>query len=87
MGVEDPARPGKWLRVMAASQIVLIVFPSLDAQGKKAYGNRGLLFNGRVGDRVIIKRSATPFCDAARALLDEGAMPDTPRQGDQPFAG
>ncbi len=54
--------------------IVLIVSPSLNVDGKKAYSTRGQLFDGAVDGRCIVKRSTTPFCDAARALLAEGIM-------------
>jgi hypothetical protein len=55
--------------------LVLIVSPSLTPEGGKAYSTRGLLFDGRVGDRFVVKRSTTPFCDAARVLLAEGVRP------------
>jgi hypothetical protein len=55
--------------------IVLIVSPSLNGDGRKAYSTRGQLFDGMVDGRSIVKRSTTPFCDAARALLAEGVDP------------
>jgi hypothetical protein len=58
------------------TEIVLTVSPSLDADGRKACSTRGSLFDGRIGERQIIKRSTTPFCDCARMLAAEGAMPD-----------
>ena len=57
--------------------IILIVTPSLQPDGRKAYNNRGQLFDGRVDGRIIVKRSPTPFCDAARVLLAEGCDPAT----------
>jgi hypothetical protein len=45
--------------------IVLVVSPSLNVDGRKAYSTRGQLFDGKVDRRVIVKRSTTPFCDAA----------------------
>jgi hypothetical protein len=30
------------------------------------------LFDGAIDGRSIVKRSTTPFCDAARVLLAEG---------------
>jgi hypothetical protein len=57
--------------------IVLVVSPSLNSDGRKAYSTRGQLFDGRVDGRRIVKRSTTPFCDAARALLAEGVRPET----------
>jgi hypothetical protein len=61
-----------------ATTIVLVVSPSLKPDGGKAYSTRGQLFDGRVGAQSIVKRSATPFCAAARALLAEGIDPTTP---------
>jgi hypothetical protein len=63
--------------IWPAESIVLVVTPSLDQHGKKAYSSRGQLFDGAVDDHQIVKRSVTPFCDAARALLDDGIEPDT----------
>jgi hypothetical protein len=59
-----------------STPVVLVVSPSLNAEGRKAYSTRGQLFDGRVGDRVLVKRSTTPFCDAARVLLAEGVRPE-----------
>jgi hypothetical protein len=56
--------------------IVLTVSPSLNAEGRKAYSTRGQLFDGAVDGRTVVKRSVTPFCDAARVLLAEGIKPD-----------
>jgi hypothetical protein len=42
------------------------------------YTTRGPAFNGRVGGTTIIARSTTPFLDAARTLLAQGAAPDAP---------
>jgi hypothetical protein len=52
--------------------IILTGPPSLKPDGGKAYSTRGQLFDGRVGDRFVVKRSTTPFCDAARVLLADG---------------
>jgi hypothetical protein len=60
-----------------ATTIVLVVSPSLKPDGGKAHSTRGQLFDGRVGAQSIVKRSATPFCAAARALLAEGIDPTT----------
>ena len=62
---------------MTITTLVLIVSPSLNADGRKAYSARGQLFDGRVDSRSIVKRSTTPFCTAARALLAEGTDPAT----------
>jgi hypothetical protein len=59
-----------------ATALVLVVSPSLNADGRKAYSTRGQLFDGKVDGRSIVKRSITPFCAAARVLL-EGADPAT----------
>jgi hypothetical protein len=56
--------------------IVLVVSPSLNVDGRKAYGTRGQLFDGSVDGRCIVKRSTTPFCDAARVLLAEDVRPE-----------
>jgi hypothetical protein len=60
-----------------ATTIVLVVSPSLNADGRNAYSSRGQLFDGKVDGRFVVKRSTTPFCDAARVLLAEGANPAT----------
>ena len=57
--------------------VVLVVSPSLNAEGRKAYSTRGQLFDGKVDGRCIVERSTTPFCDGARVLLAEGADPAT----------
>ncbi len=62
---------------MMTTSVILIVSPSLNADGQKAYSTRGPLFDAMVDGRPIATRSTTPFCDAARALLDEGADPTT----------
>jgi hypothetical protein len=54
-----------------------VVSTSLNAEGKKAYSTRGQLFDGWVDGRFLVKRSTTPLCDAARALLAEGVDPAT----------
>ena len=56
-----------------AATIVLVVFPSPG----KIYNIRGQLFDGKVEGRRIVRRSTTPFCDAARILLAEGIDPAT----------
>jgi hypothetical protein len=60
-----------------STPVVLVVSPSLNAEGRKAYSTRGQLFDGKVDGRWIAKRSTTPFCDAARVLLAEGVRPET----------
>ncbi len=66
------------MTIWPAKTIVLTVVPSLNSDGAKAYGNRGMLFDGVVDGRRLVKRSATPFCDTARILLAEGIKPSTP---------
>jgi hypothetical protein len=61
--------------ISSATTIVLVVSPSLKPDGAKAYSTRGQLFDGKVDGHSVVKRSTTPFCDAARALIDEGADP------------
>jgi hypothetical protein len=56
--------------------IVLVVSPSLNVDGRKAYSTRGQLFDGKVDGRSVVERSTTPFCDAARVLLAEGVRPE-----------
>ena len=60
-----------------ATTIVLVVSPSLNIDGRKAYSTRGQLFGGKVDGRFVAERSTTPFCDAARVLFAEGIKPDT----------
>jgi len=55
-----------------ATTIVLVISPSLNADGRKAYSTRGQLFDGKVDGRCIVERSTTPLCDAARVVLAEG---------------
>src|SRR5258706_8864851 len=62
---------------MIITTAVLIVSPSLNADGRKAYSTRGQLFDGSVDGRSVVKRSTTPFCDAVRVLLAEGVRPET----------
>jgi len=62
---------------MTTTTIVLVVSPSLNVDGRKVYSTRGQLFDGRVDHRIIVKRSTTPFCDAARVLLAHGVRPET----------
>jgi hypothetical protein len=59
-----------------ATTIVLTVSPSLNGDGRKAYSTRGQLFDGKIDGRFVVKRSTTPFCDAARVLLAEGVRPE-----------
>jgi hypothetical protein len=49
-----------------ATTIVPVISPSLNADGRKAYSTRGQLFDGAIEGRSFVKRSTTPFCDAAR---------------------
>jgi hypothetical protein len=55
--------------------IVIVVSPSINAEGRRAYSGRGQLFDGRVDNKIIVKRSSTPFCDGARVLLAEACDP------------
>jgi hypothetical protein len=52
--------------------ITIIVSPSLGDDGRKAHGARGQFFDACLGDRVLVTRPMTPFCDSARVLLAEG---------------
>jgi hypothetical protein len=65
------------MTICPATTIVLVVSPSINADGGKAYSTRGQLFDGSVDGRRIVKRSTVPFCDAARALLSDGIKPET----------
>jgi hypothetical protein len=65
------------MMIWPATTIVLTVSPSLNGDGRKVYSTRGQLFDGKVDGRTVVKRSTTPFCDAARVLLAEGIKPDT----------
>jgi hypothetical protein len=57
------------MMIWPATIIVLVLLPSLNADGQKAYSTRGQQCDGKVDGRRIVKRSTTPFCDAARVLL------------------
>ena len=57
--------------------VVVVVSPSLNADGRKAYSTRGQLFDDKADGRTVVKRSTTPFCAAARVLLAEGIDPAT----------
>jgi hypothetical protein len=63
--------------IWPATTITLVVSPSLNAEGRKAYSTRGPLFDGKVDGRCIVERSTTPLCDAARVLFAEGVDPGT----------
>jgi hypothetical protein len=65
------------MMIAPAATIVLVVSPSLNVDGRKAYSTRGQLFDGKVDGRIVVKRSTTPFCAAARVLLAEGVDPAT----------
>jgi hypothetical protein len=60
-----------------SATVTVIVSPSLDADGRRAYGSRGPLFDAAVDARNIVTRSATPMLDAARVLAGEGMDPAT----------
>jgi hypothetical protein len=62
---------------MTTTSFTLIVSPSLNTVGRKAYSTRGQPFDAMVDGRPIVTRSRTPFCDAARALLANDADPAT----------
>jgi hypothetical protein len=51
--------------------------PSLNANGRKAYYTLGQPFDGKINGRRIVKRSTTPFCDAARSCSPGGVRPET----------
>jgi len=68
-------RPG--VRNPTGVPIIIVVSPSIDAEGRRAHSGRGQLFDGRVDGRIIVERSPTPFCDGARVLLAEGCDPAT----------
>jgi hypothetical protein len=42
-----------------------------------SYGSRGPLFEGRIGDRLIVHSTTQPLLDASRVLLAEGIDPQT----------
>jgi hypothetical protein len=54
----------------------LVFSPSLNVDGRKPHSTRGQLFDRKLDGRFVVKRSTTPFCDAARALLAEGVRPE-----------
>ena len=62
---------------ITTTPVVLVVSPSLNIDGRKAYSTRGQLFDGKVDGRCFVERSTTPFCDGARVLLVGGVDPAT----------
>lgn len=58
--------------------VVIVVSPSRNPDGHKAYSNRGQLFDGAVDGRVIVTRTTQPFVDGCRTLATEGLDPTTP---------
>jgi hypothetical protein len=46
----------------------LVIWPSVNSRGESLPGR----FDGRIGERVTCRQTATPFCTSARALLDQG---------------
>jgi hypothetical protein len=52
--------------------MIIVVSPSINAEGRRAHSGRGQLFDGRVDGRIIVERSPTPICEGARVLLAEG---------------
>jgi hypothetical protein len=75
--VQVPLPPSPAHASTAATAVVLIVTPSRNQNGTRAYTKRGPLFDCKVDGRTIITRSTTPFCKAARVLLAEGAASTT----------
>jgi hypothetical protein len=65
------------MTIWPATTITLVVSPSMNPDGGKAYSTRGQLFDGAIDGRGIVKRSSTPFFAAARVLLAEGVDPAT----------
>jgi hypothetical protein len=45
------------MMILPATIIVLVLLPSLNADGQKAYSTRGQQFDGKVDGRRIVKRS------------------------------
>jgi hypothetical protein len=60
---------------MSTEPVVLIVSPSIGADGRKAYSTRGQLFDGKVDGQVVVERSTQPFLDGARRLIKLGYDP------------
>lgn len=50
----------------------MIVSPSRNSDGRKAYSARGQLFDGRVDGVLVVGRSTQPFLDGAREMLARG---------------
>jgi hypothetical protein len=57
--------------------IIVIAKPSRRDDGSKACSTRGQLFDGHVGDRLVVSRSTQPLLDACRVLTGEGVDPST----------
>lgn len=58
--------------------LIMIVIPSRNPNGSRAYSNRGPLFDGAIDGRIVVCRSTQPLLDGCRALLAEGVDPTTP---------
>jgi hypothetical protein len=56
----------------ADSPIVLVAVPCFDAERVRACGRRGLLFDAKIGERVLVHRTIQPLLDACRVLIAEG---------------
>jgi hypothetical protein len=58
--------------------LTLTVTPSRNPDGRRAYSNRGQLFDAAIDDTIVVRRSTQPFLDGCRTLIAAGADPDTP---------
>jgi hypothetical protein len=54
---------------------VILVSPSNETDGCRAYSTRGPLFDATVSGRLIVSRSTQPLLDGCRVLLAEGIEP------------
>jgi hypothetical protein len=65
--LKDRSRPAP-PRPPTTQTHVIIASPSIGSSGKPVPGK----FDARIDERVLAEQSRTPFCDAARALLEDG---------------
>jgi hypothetical protein len=75
----DPMSSALHQNPAPSHRIVLVVLPSFDVEvdGRRVQATikRGLLFDAKVGDRVVVRRTIQPLLDGCRALIAEGYDP------------
>ncbi len=69
------------MMIWPATIIVLVLLPSLNADGQKAYSTRGQQFDGKVDGRRIVKRSTTRELRLLSSYAHTGRPIETIRLG------